>query len=242
MSNLEIYLITIGASWLLLALVAIITKILSKKGGQAYAAFAIAEYFIGFAAAVITLYLVLKIAGLDTFTAAAAVGITAIIFGLAMQNVFEDLFTGILLLFEVKYQKGDIVTANGFRGVVMEIGPRTLTLYDKNRTIQVIHNADMRNYQVYYWNEIPEFGEAASKKKKSKKTKAAAPAKPVSDSEIKDVSETAEEVKEAAAGTAEDIKEATEEIKEKAEKTAEDVSETVETAAEDIQEEASAPA
>jgi small conductance mechanosensitive channel len=96
-------------------------------------------------AAIVVLCWGLSILGVDLSTIVTAVGILALVVGFGAESLIADLVTGAFLLFENRYNVGDIVEVNGFRGTVKEIGIRTTAIEDAGKNIKIINNADMKN-------------------------------------------------------------------------------------------------
>lgn len=87
----------------------------------------------------------LAILGVDVSTIFASVGVLALILGFGAESLIADLVTGVFILFENQYNVGDIIEVGGFRGEVLEIGIRTMSVKDAGGNIKIINNADMKN-------------------------------------------------------------------------------------------------
>ena len=67
--------------------------------------------------------------------------------GLTMgaRDLISDILSGISLIFEGEYQMGDIVSIDGYRGMVQEVGVRTTRLEGRGGNIKTIRNSDVKN-------------------------------------------------------------------------------------------------
>lgn len=73
----------------------------------------------------------------------AALGVTSIIVGLALQNAVGSIITGLLLIFESPFEMGDwIETAGGVRGQIVEVNWRAVHL-DTGNGIVVMPTAEL---------------------------------------------------------------------------------------------------
>ena len=75
-------------------------------------------------AAVIIVIAVLAVWGIDTTALITGAGVLTLIVGLGMQSLISDVVAGLFIVFENEFNVGDIVTIDGFRGEVVEIGDR----------------------------------------------------------------------------------------------------------------------
>ena len=87
----------------------------------------------------------LTIIGVNVSTVFAGVGIVALILGFGAESLVADLVTGVFILFENQYNVGDIIEVDGFRGTVVEIGIRTISIMDLGGNIKIINNSDLKN-------------------------------------------------------------------------------------------------
>ncbi|MBE5875964.1 MAG: mechanosensitive ion channel [Lachnospiraceae bacterium] len=87
----------------------------------------------------------MTIIGVDVSTVFASVGIIALIIGFGAESLVADLVTGVFILFENQYNIGDIIEVDGFRGVVIQIGIRTMSLEDTGGNVKIINNSNLKN-------------------------------------------------------------------------------------------------
>lgn len=110
-------------------------------------AVAMLSSIVKYAAVIVTVLALLRVAGVDTATILAAAGIVSLVVGFASQSLIEDVITGIFILFEGQYQIGDMLVLGDFRGTVIDIGVRTTTLEDVGGNRLIVNNSDIRNVQ-----------------------------------------------------------------------------------------------
>ncbi len=106
---------------------------LSLARGSAYAVSTLAHYVIllvGFYAAIAAL-------GADMTKFAILAGAFGVGIGFGLQNIFNNFFSGLILLFERPVQVGDVVEVGNFTGAVRRIGIRAsvITLADNSQLI-----------------------------------------------------------------------------------------------------------
>ncbi|WP_163544125.1 mechanosensitive ion channel family protein [Occultella kanbiaonis] len=80
--------------------------------------------------------------GADVGGLVAALGVTSIVLGLALQNAVGGVISGLLLLFEQPFQIGDTLEAGGVQGTVVEVNWRAAHI-DTGAGIQVFPNASL---------------------------------------------------------------------------------------------------
>ncbi|HVS96093.1 MAG TPA: mechanosensitive ion channel domain-containing protein [Puia sp.] len=78
--------------------------------------------------------------------------------GLGLQNIVNNLVSGIILIFERPFQIGDYIELNGKKGVVRDIGIRSSRMMTENGTEIIMPNGDLLSGEVINWtvrnNEI----------------------------------------------------------------------------------------
>jgi small conductance mechanosensitive channel len=84
--------------------------------------------------------------GVDSVTLFASIGLLGVVLSFGAQSIVEDIFSGLFLIIEKQFSVGDIVTLDGFRGRVTEIGLRTTKFLDiENNDLKIVNNKDVRN-------------------------------------------------------------------------------------------------
>lgn len=74
----------------------------------------------------------------------AGVGIVGIAIGFGAQTLVKDIMTGIFILVENQYRRGDVVKVAGVSGLVEEVGLRRTVLRDLDGTVHSIPNGEIR--------------------------------------------------------------------------------------------------
>jgi small-conductance mechanosensitive channel len=94
----------------------------------------------------------LKLTVLLTGSAALLVGV-----GIGLQQTFNDLISGFILLTEGSVKKGDIVNIAGIIGTVKEIGIRTSKIETRDDIVMIIPNSKLVVENVINWshNALP---------------------------------------------------------------------------------------
>ena len=83
--------------------------------------------------------------GVDMGTLLAGLGILALVIGLGAQQIVADIIAGFFIVFEEEYKVGDIITIDGWRGTVCDIGIRVTRLVDASGNIKIINNSDIKS-------------------------------------------------------------------------------------------------
>ena len=98
-----------------------------------------------YVAVVTVLYLCLSYLGIDSATLVASAGLLTLVIGLGAQSLISDILSGLFIIFEGEFQVGDIVTIDGFRGTVQEIGIRTTKILSGGGDLKIIRNTNVNN-------------------------------------------------------------------------------------------------
>lgn len=99
------------------------------------------ESFTKYAAIVVGLFYSLQFFGVDSGAILASLGILTAIIGLGAQSLIADIVAGIFIVFEGDFRVGDIVTIDGWRGVVEEIGIRTTKIQSPGKDVKIFRNS-----------------------------------------------------------------------------------------------------
>lgn len=103
---------------------------------------AVIGHFKTFALVLLAGILTLSQIGLQVHTVVAIGGIAALAGTFATQNVLKDMIGGVAVLYEDQYAIGDLVTINGFSGVVENISLRSVQIRDANGSaVTLSHSA-----------------------------------------------------------------------------------------------------
>ncbi|MEP2024314.1 MAG: mechanosensitive ion channel domain-containing protein [Reichenbachiella sp.] len=116
--------------------------------GRAWAFYQILKYVVIVAAIAIGLELIgVQLTLLLAGSAALLVG-----FGLGVQQQFNDLVSGLVLLFEGTVSIGDIVELEGLVGRITEINIRTSTVVTRDGIIIIVPNSKLVSDKVINWS------------------------------------------------------------------------------------------
>ncbi|MCL2234381.1 MAG: mechanosensitive ion channel family protein [Firmicutes bacterium] len=95
---------------------------------------------------IIILVMLFNVWGINQAILAAIVGALGIAIGFGAQGLISDLLTGLFLIFENNLQVGDIVTVNGFRGEIEDIGIRTTRIRSIIGDVKVLNNSQLKMF------------------------------------------------------------------------------------------------
>ncbi len=79
--------------------------------------------------------------GVDTTSILVGAGITGIILGLGSESIIADVLAGIFLILDKDIQVGDTVALDDFRGEVVSMGIRTVSIRDTAGNVNIIRNS-----------------------------------------------------------------------------------------------------
>lgn len=153
--NLFWVVVTIVITWALLRVVrlALTRRVIARDmdKGSVTALIKLIQYFAYTMAIVILLESIgVRMSALLTGSAALLVGI-----GLGLQQLFYDVVSGILLLFEGTIRVGDIVEVKQeLVGKVMDIGLRTSKIETRENTYVIVPNSKFISGDVVNWSHI----------------------------------------------------------------------------------------
>lgn len=124
-------------------IIRLIFKVQMKKNHRTKTIFTLLDGFTKYACAIIIILLILGAFGVDTTALVASVGILTLIVGLGAQSLIADIIAGIFIIFENEYNVGEIISVDGFRGTVLEIGIRSTKVIDAAGNIKIINNSNI---------------------------------------------------------------------------------------------------
>ncbi len=87
---------------------------------------------------------ILAVWGVNVAALIAGAGVLTLVIGLGMQNLIADVVAGIFLVCDGTLQVGDIVTIDGWRGTVQEIGIRNTKLINYSGDIRIANNSTIK--------------------------------------------------------------------------------------------------
>lgn len=153
--SILIVLIIIIATILILRFVkAIFRRLIAKQvldQGPSWSIFLIIKYFVWVIIIIVTLDTIgIKVSILLASVAALLVGI-----GFGIQQLFNDLASGIIILVERSLKIGDIIQLDdGTVGRVVEIGLRTSMVKSRDDIIMIIPNSKFVNEKIINWSHL----------------------------------------------------------------------------------------
>ena len=121
----------------------LIFKAKMKESDRTKTIFTLLDGFIKYGCAIAIILLILKACGVDTTALVASVGVLTLIVGLGAQSLIADIIAGIFIIFENEYNVGEIISIDGFRGTVTEIGIRSTKVLDAAGNIKIINNSNI---------------------------------------------------------------------------------------------------
>jgi len=96
-----------------------------------------------FALVVWALFTILPELGIDVTPILASVGIAGVALGFGAQSLVKDIISGLFILLENQYSKGDVVTVAGTTGLVEEVGLRRTVLRDLDGVVHHVPNGEI---------------------------------------------------------------------------------------------------
>lgn len=120
-------------------------RLKSKKSDRTKTVVSLLDGFVKYGGAIAIIICVLKACGVNTEALIASIGILALIVGLGAQSLIADIIAGMFIIFENEFNTGEIISIDGFRGEVIEIGIRTTKLLDAAGNIKIMNHSDIKN-------------------------------------------------------------------------------------------------
>ena len=82
--------------------------------------------------------------GIDITTILASAGVVGLAIGFGAQSLVKDIISGLFIIMENQYRKGDVIKIAGVDGVVEEINLRRTVLRDMDGVYHVVPNGEIR--------------------------------------------------------------------------------------------------
>jgi len=134
----------IAACWALYQALQWILSLFKTESRRAQTLLGLFSNVIRYAIVIFAVVFGLNLLGADILTVIASIGILALVIGFGAQSLIEDIFAGILILFEGRFYVGDIISVDDFRGEVRSIGIVSTQIADVGGNIRIINNSDIR--------------------------------------------------------------------------------------------------
>ena len=159
-----------GAYTILWIVNLVINAVFEKVSNKIKTVLTLLRSLLKWVAIIIVVIFTLQAFGVDMATLLAGLGILALIIGLGAQQIIADVLAGFFIVFEAEFSVGDIVTIDGWRGTVTDIGVRVTKLKDASGNIKIVNNSDIRSivnltteHTVAYVNVGIDYGEDLNK-------------------------------------------------------------------------------
>lgn len=129
----------------IIKIIKIVFKVAFKKNKKMVTIMSLMASLFKWIIIIISALLILKAFGVDTTTLLASAGILTLVIGFGAQSLVADILAGFFLVFEGEYEVGDIISVDGWRGTVRDIGIRVTRIEDVGGNIKTINNSDVKN-------------------------------------------------------------------------------------------------
>ena len=116
-----------------------------NKSDRAKTVVTLLDGLVKYGGAIAVIIFILKACGVDTEALIASVGVLTLMVGLGAQTLIADIIAGMFIIFENEFNSGEIISIDGFRGKVMEIGIRSTKLLDAAGNIKIINHSNIVN-------------------------------------------------------------------------------------------------
>jgi len=97
----------------------------------------------GIIIAIIAIFMILSEVGVNIAPLLASAGVVGIAVGFGAQSLIKDLLSGLFILLEDQYNKGDVVRVAGIAGLVEDINLKRTILRDLDGTVHSIPNGEI---------------------------------------------------------------------------------------------------
>ena len=124
-------------------------KKVSKK------AYSLANFLRGIietAIIIITIFIILAVWKFNVVVALIAMGLILFVFGIGAKNVIGDVFAGITIVFGNYYDVDEIISIQGFKGKVIDIGIRSTKIMNWQGEVRIFMNGSILELSNYSRN------------------------------------------------------------------------------------------
>ncbi len=112
---------------------------------------------------IVGFFLAVVASGLPIDKITIVLGALGVGVGLGLQNIVNNLVSGIILIFESPFQIGDYIELNGKKGIVRDMGIRSSRLVTEEGTEIIMPNGDLLSGEVINWTVIRDTARYGSK-------------------------------------------------------------------------------
>ena len=135
--------IVLTASFILRFLLGQLIKAKSVAKKLSIAFIELLANLVKYASYIVLIFFFLSACGINTGEILAGLGILALIIGLGVTSLIEDIVAGIFIIAERLFDVGDIIVLDGFRGTVVSIGIRSTKIADVGNDILTVRNSSI---------------------------------------------------------------------------------------------------
>ena len=140
-TGLLLFIVVFSFSWVVRKVVFMVGRNLGSRSETLARQLCSAIKYISF---IITVFYALSLMGVKASTLVASAGFLSAMLVFGAQNLTADILAGVFLVFEGDFRVGDMVSVDGWRGVVLEIGLRTTKVENLAGDIQIINNSQIK--------------------------------------------------------------------------------------------------
>ena len=111
---------------------------------------------IGTAIVIVAIFMVLSEVGIDITPLLAGAGVIGIAIGFGAQSLIRDFLSGLFIILEDQYSKGDVVQIAGIWGLVEEVNLRRTVMRDLDGAVHSIPNGEIKTASNYTkeWSRV----------------------------------------------------------------------------------------
>ena len=153
LSSVILALIILAATWLLLFILKrILLRFKDEQGrpmARTYTLFLLTKYFLW----VIAIGLVLETLGIKLTILIASSAALMVGLGLGLQQTFNDMVSGVILLMERSVNIGDVMEVEGLIGKVVDMHLRTSRIQTRDGIFIIVPNHKFINEKVINWSQ-----------------------------------------------------------------------------------------
>jgi small-conductance mechanosensitive channel len=150
-SNVAGFILYIGGSFLISNLLKPLFTTNNQQASQEHSNWANYIFLIRFVIISTGFLLALSSAGIPLSTITVVLGAVGVGLGFGLQNIFNNLFSGLLIAFERPFKVGDVLSIPEGLGKVKEIGLRSSIIFTNNGSEIVVPNGDLISNSFTNW-------------------------------------------------------------------------------------------
>ena len=148
---LLIILIYIGTRVILFGLKGILNRLFERRGvdrGRRFALYKLVQYFVW----IFAIVFMLQTAGIEITILLAGSAALLVGLGLGLQQIFQDLVSGIFILMEGTIQRDDVIEIDGLVGKILNIHLRTSTVLTRDGIMLIVPNHKFIIDNIINWS------------------------------------------------------------------------------------------